>query len=144
MKYETRSAQETQQLATKIASEIEAGSVILINGELGAGKTTFVKGFIQGLGGKESEAKSPTFIIMREIDLPKVKLLHLDLYRLEDEDNNLMMEIEEKINEPNTITIIEWAERMPKLEQYSSMAIDIDYMDLNTRLISITTPSSSN
>ncbi|PIO83858.1 tRNA (adenosine(37)-N6)-threonylcarbamoyltransferase complex ATPase subunit type 1 TsaE [Loigolactobacillus backii] len=75
--------QETKQLANKLGQLLQAGSVLLLEGDLGAGKTTFTKGIAQALGIKRY-VKSPTFTLIREYKEGRLPLYHMDVYRLED------------------------------------------------------------
>lgn len=77
----TRSPEETQALARELAATLAAGDLVLLTGELGAGKTEFVKGLAAGLG-VTALVQSPTFTLVREYNDGRVPLIHLDLYRL--------------------------------------------------------------
>lgn len=83
MDFIAHNADETQQIALKVAQQLHAGDVILLQGELGAGKTTFTKGIARGLGIKRN-VKSPTFTLIREYTEGRLPLYHMDVYRLED------------------------------------------------------------
>jgi tRNA threonylcarbamoyladenosine biosynthesis protein TsaE len=106
----------TQQLGITLGKNLTAGSVILLSGDLGAGKTTLVQGIGQGLGITDSIV-SPTFTLINEYTEGRIPLYHLDLYRLEPQEvTGLNLEIywEGMEVEPG-IVAIEWAERMPYL-----------------------------
>ena len=81
--YITKSADETFELGRKFGSEAEAGSVFALDGDLGAGKTVFAKGFAAGLGITEN-VSSPTFTILQIYDSGRLELYHYDAYRIED------------------------------------------------------------
>jgi tRNA threonylcarbamoyladenosine biosynthesis protein TsaE len=87
----TRSEGETEALARELATELSAGDVVYLVGDLGAGKTTFARGLAAGLGAVASEVASPTFAILHEYAAPggAVVLRHLDLYRLADRVSDL-------------------------------------------------------
>jgi tRNA threonylcarbamoyladenosine biosynthesis protein TsaE len=87
----TRSEGETEALARELATELSAGDVVYLVGDLGAGKTTFARGLAAGLGAVASEVASPTFAILHEYASPggAVVLRHLDLYRLADRASDL-------------------------------------------------------
>lgn len=110
--YTTNSVQETNELAKKLAKDSSA-RIFLLTGELGSGKTTFVQGFAQGLGIKE-KVVSPTFVLIREYQTPKTKrvLCHIDLYRLETENQLKNLGFDELLNNPNYLILIEWAEKL--------------------------------
>ncbi len=82
MDYMAHNAKETKKIAQKLASFLHAGDVILLEGDLGAGKTTFTKGLALGLGIKRN-IKSPTFTLIREYTEGRLPLYHMDVYRLE-------------------------------------------------------------
>ncbi len=102
----THTVQETEELARKIASEIKGGEVLLLNGTLGAGKTTFTKGFAKALGVKKTVV-SPTFTIIKEYEGTALTLYHIDMYRIEDEDELYELGIEE-LYRSDSVTVIEW------------------------------------
>jgi tRNA threonylcarbamoyladenosine biosynthesis protein TsaE len=80
--YATSSEEETRQVAARLAGALEPGSVILLHGDLGAGKTAFVRGLAEGLGVPEDEVSSPTFTLVHEYRGGRLPLHHADLYRL--------------------------------------------------------------
>jgi tRNA threonylcarbamoyladenosine biosynthesis protein TsaE len=108
----THSETETSQLGSDLASGLGAESIVLLYGDLGAGKTAFVRGIAEGLGVRPDDVSSPTFTIMQEYRGGRVTLFHVDLYRLENP-----REIEDLgLNEVagDGILVIEWAERLPQ------------------------------
>lgn len=101
----------TQQLATAIAHQVFPGAVILLQGDLGSGKTTFVQGLGQGLGIGEP-ITSPTFIVIQEYEGGRLPLFHCDCYRL---DPAGVMELGlEELWQRSGVTVIEWPERLPQ------------------------------
>jgi tRNA threonylcarbamoyladenosine biosynthesis protein TsaE len=104
----TSSEDETSQAGERFAARLQAGDVVLLDGDLGAGKTAFVRGIARGLGAAADDVTSPTFTLMQEYR-GRVTLVHVDLYRLApDEVSGLG--VEESTDEPAVIAI-EWAER---------------------------------
>jgi tRNA threonylcarbamoyladenosine biosynthesis protein TsaE len=102
---ETRSSEETEQLGAELARTLQPGDVVLIEGELGAGKTTFVRGACRALG-VHAPVTSPTFTIGQLYPAP-VTVAHVDLYRLTalaDEDPDLLADYVR----PDTISFVEW------------------------------------
>lgn len=91
MKATTRSAEETEQFGERVASELSNSDVLYLIGNLGAGKTCFVRGLARGLGARTREVASPTFALLHEYESPegRIVLRHLDLYRLSDEAGQL-------------------------------------------------------
>jgi tRNA threonylcarbamoyladenosine biosynthesis protein TsaE len=103
----------TLTLGTWLGSQLEAGTVLLLTGDLGAGKTTLTKGIGKGLDIPD-EIDSPTFTLINEYDSGRLPLYHVDLYRLEGaESDRLFLESYwEGIEYPPGIVVIEWAERL--------------------------------
>jgi tRNA threonylcarbamoyladenosine biosynthesis protein TsaE len=107
---ETVSEAETESLGAHFARELHAGDVVLLYGDLGAGKTAFVRGLARGLGANSDEVSSPTFTIVQEYR-GRVTLYHVDLYRLEAaEIDDLGLE---DLICGDGIVAIEWADRWP-------------------------------
>ena len=107
----TRSADETLELGEKIGARLIAGDLILLFGDLGAGKTCLTQGICQGVGlEKEAYIRSPTFTLINEYHA-KIPIFHVDLYRLEEEAEIINLGLEEIIYSP-AITIIEWSEKL--------------------------------
>lgn len=133
----THSEQETKNLAQDLAKEIKYG-VIALTGDLGAGKTTFVQGFAQGLGIKE-KIISPTFVLIRQHQIPNTKqvLFHIDLYRLEDNFDIRELGLEEILSDPDNLVLIEWADKIKRLLPKTTTWIYLETTKLNTRRITI-------
>ena len=115
----THSEQETKDLAKKIAAKLSGGMILCLYGELGAGKTTFVKGLAKGLGIKDN-ITSPTFALMNfyKIRNPKSEirnLVHIDTYRLKNEEELIQIGAEDYVGAPDSITVIEWPEKIINL-----------------------------
>ena len=106
----SRSPAETEALGEKFGRAAQSGLVIALSGELGAGKTQFVKGLARGLG-ISARVHSPTFTLVNEYGGGRLKLFHLDLYRLETTEQILSAGIEEYLK-PDGVAVIEWAERI--------------------------------
>lgn len=107
MKFVSHSAHETQIIAKAFARGLEPGSIILADGDLGAGKTAFAKGVALGLGIKQI-VNSPTFNIMKVYRGTSLKLYHIDAYRLEDPDSISDIGLEEALGESDGISFVEW------------------------------------
>jgi len=108
----THSESETAAVGRDLARTLAAGSAVLLHGDLGAGKTAFVRGLAEGLGVPQEDVSSPTFTLMQEYRGGRVPLVHADLYRLDDprEIDDLGLE---EIGE-TCVLAIEWAEKMPR------------------------------
>lgn len=102
--------EETLASGRKFASQLAPGDVVLLRGELGAGKTTFVQGVLEGLG-VEDAAQSPTFSYLHTYR----NVHHFDLYRLKSPKDFVGLGFEEFLHDPKTIKLIEWPERIEEL-----------------------------
>jgi tRNA threonylcarbamoyladenosine biosynthesis protein TsaE len=106
----SHSPAETEALGERLGRVAQRGLVLALDGELGAGKTQFVRGLARGLG-IASRVHSPTFTLVNEYGGGRLKLFHLDLYRLETPEQILSAGIEEFLP-PDGVAVIEWAERL--------------------------------
>lgn len=122
MRYEVNSLNETEELAIAFAESLSGDEIILLNGELGAGKTTFTKSLAKALGVTDI-VTSPTFAFMREY-YGKFKISHYDMYRAENQDELFELGIYDNLTEPG-IAIIEWNkfEEFPPNKQVVSIDI---------------------
>ena len=132
----TYSEQETKNIARDIASKIDNKAVIVLNGELGAGKTKFTEGFLSYFG-LENEISSPTFTIVNEYKNEKASIYHFDVYRLADIDEFYAIGGEEYFSKG--ICIIEWGEIIEEAlpEHYIKINIQKDEENLEKRIINI-------
>lgn len=126
------SSEQTMSLGSKIAKIIPDGTTILLCGDLGAGKTTFVRGLARELGIKEV-VQSPTFNIMKVYFKADRPLIHIDAYRLA--ENDVDIGLDEYIGFENGITVIEWPEFIEKLIPEQHIKISIFNKSLNERII---------
>ena len=128
------SEQEMLDYGEQFAKKLVAPAVIELIGDVGAGKTTFVRGLAKGLGAKDP-ITSPSFTISKQYALPNNKrLVHYDFYRLP--DPGLMSEdLSESINDPNAITVIEWSNSVANLLPKRHIQVEIEYNDNDTRSI---------
>ena len=112
--YRTASEEETIALGERLAREFAPGTVVLLIGNLGAGKTTLAKGIVQGLGAAApEEVSSPTFTLIHEYGTPAV-VYHIDLYRLDDAAAVATLGLDELFDR-KAVVLIEWGERFPEL-----------------------------
>jgi tRNA threonylcarbamoyladenosine biosynthesis protein TsaE len=107
----TRDESETRALGRDLAAELAPDGVLLLSGDLGAGKTVLTQGLAEGLGIDPREVQSPTFTLIREHEGPGGRLVHVDLYRLEPGETGAIG-IEELLAGPG-VKVVEWAERLP-------------------------------
>jgi tRNA threonylcarbamoyladenosine biosynthesis protein TsaE len=109
--FETRSEEETIQLGRRIAAQLPRRAVVLLIGNLGAGKTTLAKGIVSGLGAAQpEEVSSPTFTLIHEYG----RVYHVDLYRLDRPEQVAGIGLEELFDR-DAVVLIEWGERFPEL-----------------------------
>ena len=133
-KYTSRSESDTMELAENIESEKFPGMVICLDGELGSGKTVFVKGFAKSLGITEN-ITSPTFNIVKEYENGEMPLNHMDVYRLEDSDATIGFN---DYFQSESVTIIEWSELIKDNLPDERLDIKFKVIDENTRVIILT------
>ena len=106
------SVEETRAVAQTLAERLVAPRVVVLRGDLGAGKTTLVKAWVAALGaGSEQDVTSPTFTLVHEYTGPTAKIYHLDLYRLETERELATLGLEEMASELDALVLIEWGEK---------------------------------
>ena len=130
----TRSEAETAGVATELAGGLRPGAVVLLSGNLGAGKTAFVRGLAAGLGIDPDEVSSPTFTLIQEYRGGRLPLHHVDLYRLRSiEVDDLGLD---ELTLEAGVTAIEWPDRLPH-EWPSVVHVHIDHGDGDTRTIQI-------
>ena len=119
-KHTVKNVEETYALAKRIADTLQGGEVILLKGDLGAGKTTFTKGLAKALG-IEDEVTSPTFTILNVYEDGRLKLNHLDMYRVDSADELAELGIEDCFDD-ESVTVIEWN----KFERFDGKVIEIN------------------
>ena len=130
--YLTRSEEETISLGENLARELPSHAVVLLIGNLGAGKTTLAKGIVKGLGAAQPEdVSSPTFTLIHEYG-PRV--YHIDLYRLDEERELATLGLDE-IFEKNAVVLIEWGERFPRLMPLERLEIRLEQKPDDARQI---------
>lgn len=133
---EVGSEAETQELARKIGALLKGGEVIELVGDVGAGKTTFVKGLAKGLA-IEEDVQSPSFTISRVYDArDKLRLAHYDFYRLSDA-GIMKDELTEMIQDPEVITVIEWADIVEGVLPKSRLTIRFESPTETTRKLTV-------
>ncbi len=130
-KFTSRSVEDTMELAENIESEKFPGMVICLNGELGSGKTVFVKGFAKSLGITET-ITSPTFSLIKEYNSGEMPLYHMDVYRIEEADGTIGFD--DYFNK-SAISIIEWAEMIEDELPSERLELIFRVIDENTRVI---------
>jgi tRNA threonylcarbamoyladenosine biosynthesis protein TsaE len=142
----TKSSEDTKSLGKRFSANLKGGEVVALVGDLGSGKTTFAQGFAQGLGIKENII-SPSFILMRSYkinsprhpELVSGSLYHLDLYRLEENINQELINIgfNEILEDKKGIILIEWAEKAKDFLPKKTKWVNFEYLNENERKITI-------
>ncbi|WP_249871591.1 tRNA (adenosine(37)-N6)-threonylcarbamoyltransferase complex ATPase subunit type 1 TsaE [Oceanobacillus saliphilus] len=132
-KIQTNTEHETISVAEKLALLLKPGDVITLEGELGAGKTTFTKGLANGLGVKRN-ISSPTFTIIKEYE-GELPLYHMDVYRLEHSEEDIGFD---EYFYGNGITVVEWAQFIEEFLPEERLNINISYIDENKRELEFT------
>ena len=131
----THSAEETRALGAKLAAQLRRGDVVLLRGDLGAGKSEFARGVARGLG-VQGPVPSPSFTILNMYDEGRIPLYHFDWYRIHDPDEIGEMGFEEQIG-GDGIALIEWSEQAPEYVPDRALDISIRAVDETTREITL-------
>ena len=139
--FTSHSSEETINFASDLASKLNVGDVVVLSGELGAGKTKFTEGFLKYFG-LDNEISSPTFSIVNEYKKNDLNIYHFDVYRLEDVDEFYAIGGEEYFS--SGICIIEWGEIIEDALPQNCIRINFekDLSDENIRYLKITYPES--
>ncbi len=134
----SRSVEETEHFARRLAQILPPGSVIALQGDLGAGKTVFSRGFAAGMGITEP-VSSPTYTIVQEYPLPggKGMLYHLDLYRIENVGSALAFGVDEFLDDPASTALLEWPERIEGIIPDSALWVTIRHLSDSEREITV-------
>jgi tRNA threonylcarbamoyladenosine biosynthesis protein TsaE len=131
----THSADETIAFGRRLAGELRAPLIVLLRGDLGAGKTTLVKGIAEGFeAAAAEEVTSPTFTLVHEYRGRQTTLYHIDLYRIETERDLETLALDDLLA-PNSILLIEWGEKFARLQRDRDMEIVLERTGENERRI---------
>ncbi len=142
MKYISKSENETKKIGKKIAAKLKGGEILALHGDLGAGKTVFAKGIIEGLGYKKN-VNSPTFVLMKvyKLKIRNLKLeirggknksnvkyiCHVDAYRIIDTSEIEDIGALEYFGKSDTVSIIEWPEKIKKMLPKNTIWVELNY-----------------
>ena len=129
----TNSASETRELGVRLAEQLKAGDVILMDGELGAGKSELARGVAKGLGVQET-VTSPSFTILNVYESGRVPLYHFDWYRLESAEEIFELGMDEYLG-GDGVALVEWPDRCPDAIPEDFLRIRIEATGENTRRI---------
>ena len=134
--FHTHSAEETIAAGRALCRLLSAGQVIVLRGDLGAGKTKLVKGIAEGFkAALQEDVTSPTFTLVHEYRGPEVTLFHIDLYRIDTERELLTLGIDDLRAEPGSILLIEWGEKFDEIVRESGAEIRIQRTNDSERII---------
>lgn len=137
-RFTSKSSKETKKIGQKLGQTIlkslnsKDNFIIGLYGDLGGGKTTFIKGVAKGLGIK-SNITSPTFTLLKEYKAPKAKLFHFDFYRLKKTDDAFGIGLEEYLKKPGSVSVIEWVDRVEDILPKEKLIIEFDFISQNER-----------
>src|SRR3990172_8646728 len=136
--FTTRSASETVVLGRKLAAKLKPPKLVVLSGELGAGKTTLVKGIAEGFqAAAEEQVTSPTFTLVHEYRGPKANVFHVDLYRVDTERELETLGLDDLCDERSVI-VIEWGEKFARFERERDAEIVLERSGESSRRIVFT------
>lgn len=134
----TNSAEETVELGRRLAEELKPPKLVLLHGDLGAGKTTMVKGIAEAFeAASQDDVTSPTFTLIHEYRGPEVSVYHIDLYRIETARELDTLGLDELIADERNVVLIEWGEKFPKLVRERDVEIRIERTGAESRKFTI-------
>lgn len=132
----SQSSEETKSLGNLLAPLLVPGDVLVMSGDLGAGKTTFVQGLAKGLGIVE-RVTSPTFVLMKEYQGGRFPLMHLDVYRLARVQEVIDLGIDEYLD-PSYVVVVEWGDKVEPLLPQDHLTIELVHEGGDVRTITLT------
>lgn len=136
VEFVTRSPEETVELGSRLARQLPSPCLILLQGELGSGKTTLVKGIVAGLGAaREEDVTSPSFTLVHEYGREH-KVYHADLYRVEGLPELATLGLEDLLEQRATV-IIEWGEKFPPQDVEAQIRIHVEMLGSDERRVVI-------
>lgn len=134
----THSAEETVALGRSLASTLKNARMVVLRGDLGAGKTTLVKGIAEGLqAASQDDVTSPTFTLIHEYRGPEVSLFHVDLYRIETARELDTLGLDELFAENGNLVLLEWGEKFSRFEAECDVMISIERRGEQERRIQV-------
>jgi tRNA threonylcarbamoyladenosine biosynthesis protein TsaE len=137
--YQSESVEQTEAIAAELAKQFVGGEVIALEGDLGAGKTQFVRGLVKGLGGDGRAVSSPTFVLLNVYDQGRLTVFHLDAYRVHGADDFEAIGFTELLEQGGVIAV-EWPGRVPSLLPARRFTVRIIATDESSRRIEIELP----
>lgn len=139
MEYISKSEKETYKIANDLAVKAKPGDIFALEGDLGSGKTTFIKGFAKALGVK-NEITSPTFVLLKKYKIPKSgnglkNLIHIDCYRINSVEDAYSIGITELFLEKDSVMLIEWPSKIKEILPQKVIKLSFKYINESTRKI---------
>lgn len=135
--FTTHSAEETIAFGRALAKHLAPPKLVLLRGDLGAGKTTMVKGIADAFrAAKEDDVTSPTFTLIHEYRGPEVTVIHIDLYRIDTEKELATLGLEDYMRD-DTVLLIEWGEKFPRLVKERDAEISFERLGDTERRITV-------
>jgi tRNA threonylcarbamoyladenosine biosynthesis protein TsaE len=142
VKRTSTSVEQTEAIAGELAATLGGGECIALDGELGAGKTQFVRGLVRALGGNPRSVSSPTFVLLNVYDSGRLKVFHLDAYRVRGADDFESIGFSELLDQRDVV-VVEWAQRVASLLPSDVIHVRITTVDETTREIEIERPATT-
>ena len=127
---------ETEAIAGELARTLEGGTVIALEGDLGAGKTQFVRGIVKGLGGEGRSVSSPTFVLLNVYDTGRLPVFHLDAYRVSGREDFEAIGFAELMDEGGVV-VVEWPGRVEGALPAGRIDVRIVATGKRTRMITV-------
>jgi len=137
--YITHSAEETVALGRELAPTLKSARMVILRGDLGAGKTTLVKGIAEGLHvASQDDVTSPTFTLIHEFRGPEANLFHVDLYRVDTLRELDTLGLDELFAENGNLVLLEWGEKFPRFVKERDAEICLERLGDRERKITVT------
>jgi tRNA threonylcarbamoyladenosine biosynthesis protein TsaE len=136
--FTTHSPDETIALGRELAKILKPPKLVLLRGDLGAGKTTLVKGIAEAFrAASEEDVTSPTFTLIHEYHGPAVNIYHIDLYRIDSQRELETLGLDDLVSE-NSILLVEWGDKFARFEQERDVEIALERVGENQRRVRVT------
>jgi tRNA threonylcarbamoyladenosine biosynthesis protein TsaE len=137
--HESTSVEQTESIAAEMSARFVGGEVVALQGELGAGKTQFVRGLLRGLGGQPRTVSSPTFVLLNVYDTGRLTLYHLDAYRAAGADDFEAIGFAELLEQQGVVAV-EWPQRVQRLLPAGAWQVHLSAVGESARRIEIISP----
>lgn len=134
--FASHTPEETVSIGRTMAAFLKPGQLITLRGDLGAGKTTLVKGIAEGFqAALQQDVTSPTFTLVHEYRGPAITLFHIDLYRIDTDRELMTLGIDDLRSEPGSILLVEWGEKFEQIKEQADAEIRIERLGDTERKI---------